>query len=108
MKTFYPYGGVPAIQVPAKELRHLAKDQQTVSVRGYASVHVIQNADGSYAGWIKINDAERCKEGLCNPRIHADELNRVRLYADELNRIRLCSQCGRRFTVHTICVVCAQ
>jgi hypothetical protein len=69
VKTFYPYHG-PPIQVPDKELRHLSKGQKTVSVTGYKFVHVVQNADGSYAGWININDAERCKEGLCNPRVN--------------------------------------
>jgi hypothetical protein len=68
METFFLYSYV-VIQVPDTELRHVGKGQTTVHVRGRKPIYVIQNADGTYAGWITINNAERCKEGLCNPRI---------------------------------------
>ncbi len=70
MKTYYLYGAGGAIQVPNERMRHLAKGQTTVSVRGFDLDHVVQNTDGSYAGFISISDAEKCKAGLCNPRNH--------------------------------------
>jgi len=70
MLTFFLYSpSHDAIQVPDTELRHVDKHQTTVHVRGRKPIYVIQNADESYAGWITISNAERCKEGLCNPRI---------------------------------------
>jgi len=68
MLTFFLYSHA-AIQVPGTELRHVDKSQTTVHVRGRKPIYVVQNANGTYAGWITINNAERCKEGLCNPRI---------------------------------------
>lgn len=70
MKTFYLYGAAGAIQVPNRELQHLAKGQETIPVRGFQLVHAVKDASGSYIGYIKISQAERCKEGLCDPRRH--------------------------------------
>lgn len=57
------------VEIPDVRIRHMYKGCKTFSNTEYKNSLFVKNKEGIWIGWISKDDAYRCQNNLCNPRV---------------------------------------